>query len=189
MMSGPLRRAIAAYENLPLPAASAIGAVAVLALEHVRPAPLPGPRALRRTAGAVMLAAGCALDLWALTERRRRSTGQFRLEQPDAVVTTGPYAFSRHPMYVGWWLIHLGGGVLRGSAWVAVTLPVAVLLEHFGGSMAEERELRRRFGAEYARYAERVPRYAGPGVSVPGAARRRGRRSPRRSTSPGRSVR
>ena len=67
-------------------------------------------------------------------------------------------------MYLGWWLIHLGVGVLRGSAWVAVTVPVAVLVEHFGGSVVEERELRRQFGAEYARYAERVPQY----VRVPG---------------------
>ncbi len=53
-------------------------------------------------------------------------------------------------MYLGWWLIHLGVGVLRGSAWVAATVPVAVLVEHFGGSVVEERELRRQFGAEYA---------------------------------------
>lgn len=65
-------------------------------------------------------------------------------------------------MYLGWWLIHLGAGVLRGSGWVAATLPVAVVLEHFGGSIVEERELRRRYGEEYARYAEQVPRYAGP---------------------------
>lgn len=188
MTSNPVRRAIAVYENLPLPAGSAVGAVAVLALGHVRPAPLPGPRLLHRTAGVVALAAGCALNEWALIERRRRTTGDFRLEEPQSLVTTGPYAFSRHPMYAGWWLIHLAVGLLRGSAWVAATLPVAVLLEHVGGSLVEERELRRRFGAEYTRYAERVPRYAGVAVSAPGATRPRGRRSPRRSTSPGRSV-
>jgi protein-S-isoprenylcysteine O-methyltransferase Ste14 len=155
------RRARALYENLPLPAGSAVGVVLVLVLDHVRPAPLPGRRAVRRTAGAAALAAGAALNAWALVERRRRTAGEFQLEQPESIVATGPYAFSRHPMYLGWWLIHLGVGLLRGSGWVTATLPPAVLLEHFGGSMVEERELRRRFGAEYARYAERVPRYAG----------------------------
>ena len=154
-------RATAAYQNLPLPAGSAVGVVAILVLDRVRTAPVPGPRALERTAGAAMLAAGCALNVWALIERRRRTSGRFQLEQPSSLVTTGPYAFSRHPMYVGWWLIHLGVGVLRGSVWAAATVPVAVLLEHFGGSVAEERALRRRFGAEYERYAERVPRYGG----------------------------
>jgi protein-S-isoprenylcysteine O-methyltransferase Ste14 len=161
MTSSIARRAKAVSENLPLPAGSAVGAVVVLVLHRVRPAPLPGPRALQRAAGAALFAAGCTLNVWALVERRRRTSGEFRLEQPESLVTTGPYAFSRHPMYLGWWLIHLGVGGLRGSAWVAATVPVAVLLEHLGGSLAEERELHRRFGAEYVRYAERVPRYAG----------------------------
>jgi protein-S-isoprenylcysteine O-methyltransferase Ste14 len=161
MTSNIARRALAVYENLPLPAGSALGVVAVLVLERVRPAPLPGPRAVHRSTGAALLTAGCALNAWALAERRRRTAGEFQLEEPEAIVATGPYAFSRHPMYLGWWLIHLGAGLLRGSAWAAATVPVAVLVEHFGASVAEERDLRRRFGAEYARYAERVPRYAG----------------------------
>ena len=160
-MTNIVRRALAVYENLPLPAGSAVGVVAVLVLERVRPVPLPGPRAVQRAAGAAALAAGGVLNAWALIERRRRTSGEFQLEQPQSIVTTGPYAFSRHPMYLGWWLIHFGVGMLRGSAWVAATVPAAALLEHFGGSLVEERELRRRFGAEYARYADRVPRYAG----------------------------
>jgi protein-S-isoprenylcysteine O-methyltransferase Ste14 len=170
MMSNMLKRARAVYENLPLPGASFVGVVAVLLLERLRPAPLPGPRAVQRTAGAAALAAGCALNAWALVERRRRTAGEFQLEQPESLVTTGPYAFSRHPMYLGWWLIHLGVGVLRGSAWVAASVPVAVLVEHFGGSVVEERELRRQFGGEYARYAERVPQYVRlPGRRIPPA--------------------
>jgi protein-S-isoprenylcysteine O-methyltransferase Ste14 len=155
------RRARAVYENLPLPAGSAVGVVLVLVLQRVRPVPLPGRRAVHRAAGSAALAAGCALNAWALAERRRRTAGEFQLEQPESIVATGPYAFSRHPMYFGWWLIHLGVGLLRGSGWIAATLPSAVLLEHFGGSMVEERELQHRFGAEYARYAQQVPRYAG----------------------------
>lgn len=161
MMSSLATRAMAVYQNLPLPAGSAVGVIVVLVLDRVRHAPLPGPRALRRAAGAALLGTGCALNVWALLERRRRTSGEFQLEQPESLVTTGPYAFSRHPMYLGWWLIHLGVGILRGSAWVGATVPVAVLLEHLGGSLVEERELRRQFGAEYARYAERVSRYAG----------------------------
>jgi protein-S-isoprenylcysteine O-methyltransferase Ste14 len=50
---------------------------------------------------------------------------------------------------------------MRGTRWVAATLPIAVLLEHVGGSLAEERQLRARFGDEYTRYADRVRRYTG----------------------------
>ena len=155
------KRAMALYENLPLPAGSALGVVAVLVLDRARPTPLPGSRALQRLVGAAAFAAGFALNAWALVERRRHTSGAFQLEQPESIVTTGPYAFSRHPMYAGWWLIHVGVGLLRGTAWMAATVPVAVLTEHFGGSVVEERELRRQFGDDYVRYAERVPRYAG----------------------------
>ncbi len=151
--------------NLPLPPGQAIGLVVGMLLDRIRPAPLPGPRVLHRALGALLLASGCGLNAWALAERRRHAAGEFRLDQPRSLVTTGPYALSRHPMYVGWWLIHLGFGMLRGSGWVAVTLPVAILAEHVGvhgeriGVLAEERALDRQFGAEWPRYRERVPRY------------------------------
>ena len=154
-------RAKAVYDNLPLPGGSAAGIVAVLVLHRVRRAPIPGSRALQLTAGTAMLVVGGVMNVWALAERRRRTSGEFQLEQSQSVVTTGPYAFSRHPMYAGWWAVHLGAGLLRGSAWVAATLPVAVILEHYYGSLVEERRLRERFGEEYARYAMRVPRYLG----------------------------
>lgn len=158
MNSRGIRRGVALYENLPLPPGSVVGVVAIVVLDRVRPTPLPGQRGLQRVAGAAALAAGCALNVWALRERRRRTTGEFQLEHPQSLVTTGPYALSRHPMYVGWWLIHLAVGLMRGSAWVAATLPSAVLVEHLG-VLAEERALDGEFGAEFAEYRGRVPRY------------------------------
>jgi len=160
-MSNIVRRAKSIYDNLPLPAGQVVGILAVLVLDRARRAPIPGSRTVQRVTGAAALAAGCALNAWALVERRRRSSGEFQLEQPQSVVTTGPYAFSRHPMYVGWWFIHLGVGVMRGSAWVAATVPVAALVEHFGGVVVEERALAREFGDAYAEYRGRVPRYLG----------------------------
>ena len=80
------------------------------------------------------------------------------MERPQSLVTTGPYAFSRHPMYVGWWLAHLGLGMTRGSGWVFATVPLAALADH-RGVLSEERELVRMFGREYEEYAERTPRY------------------------------
>lgn len=166
------RRAVAAYENLPLPAGSILGIAGVLLLHRVHAVPIRGNRALQRTAGCILSVAGCALNVWALAERRRRAPSRFRLEHPDSVVTTGPYAYSRHPMYLGWWLIHVGIGLWRGSAWIAATAPVGVLAEHLG-SLAEERALRSRFPTEYERYAERVPRYWGTRRRVARSRRRR----------------
>lgn len=98
------------------------------------------------------------MNAWAVAERRGHFAGPFDLERPDSLVTSGPYALSRHPMYVGWWLIHLGAGVFGGAAWVIATVPAAVLGEH-PWVVAEERELAAVFGREFTDYAKRVPRY------------------------------
>lgn len=146
------------YRNLPIPPGQVAGIVVGVTLDRMFPARLPGPRAVHRAAGVLLLVSGGALNVWSLVERRRRTTGKFELEQPQSLVTTGPYAQSRNPMYVGWWFIHLGIGLLRGSAWMAATVPAAVLVEH-PGVVDEERMLDREFGDEFARYRERVPRY------------------------------
>lgn len=157
-------RVKAAYDNLPLPF-PVVAAMAVdLLLARLRPMPLPGPRALHRAAGTALVIAGVGLNAWALAERRRHSPGPFALERPEELVTSGPYAFTRHPMYVGWWLIELGAGTLAGSSWVLVTMPAELLVEH-PVVLSEEATLAGLFGASYRDYAAKVPRYlahAGP---------------------------
>ncbi|WP_442004667.1 methyltransferase family protein [Paenarthrobacter sp. RAF54_2] len=110
--------------------------------------------------GSGLLVIGCGLNAWALAERDRRSTGSFDLERPEELVTSGPYAMTRHPMYVGWWLIHLGAGTLAGSSWVLVTLPVGMLVDQMG-VLREEAALLEAFGRPYAEYEKRVRRYLG----------------------------
>ncbi|AWB94419.1 isoprenylcysteine carboxylmethyltransferase family protein [Agromyces badenianii] len=168
-----VRRIAAAAANLPLPPGHSIGIVVIVVLDRVHRVGIPGPRWAHRAAGAAAIVAGGAANAWALAERRRRSGGAFRLDRPQSLVTTGPYALSRHPMYVGWWLIHLGIGVFRGSAWLAATLPLATLAEH-RGVLGEERTLDRDFGAEYAAYSARVPRYVRWPVRARGSRRLRG---------------
>jgi protein-S-isoprenylcysteine O-methyltransferase Ste14 len=146
------------YENLPLPPGQLTGLALNFILDRIRLAPLPGSRSLHRLTGTGLVLAGVGLNLWALAERRRYSTEAFELERPEALVTSGPYALTRHPMYVGWWLIHLGTGILAGSSWVLATLPAAVLAEHHG-VLHEEAIMAGLFGQTYAEYAAGVPRY------------------------------
>ena len=156
--SAVVRRGKEVYENLPLPPAVAVAVVVDFLLARLRPVPLPGSRSFHRMAGAGLLFAGVGLNIWALAERRHRTAGQFALEQPEELVTTGPYTITRHPMYVGWWLIQLGAGALAGSSWVLATLPAELLLEH-RGVVDEEVKLAGLFGQSYLDYAARVPRY------------------------------
>jgi protein-S-isoprenylcysteine O-methyltransferase Ste14 len=80
------------------------------------------------------------------------------LERPEELVSSGPYAITRHPMYVGWWLIQLGSGTLAGSAWVLATLPAQLFVEH-PSVLQEEATVAELFPDSYPAYAESVPRY------------------------------
>ena len=79
---------------------------------------------------------------------------------PKALLTSGPYAISRHPMYVAEVGLWLGWTIFFGS--VAVFL--GCLLVCIGTSFLaprEERALELKFGAAYQRYKAKVPRWLG----------------------------
>lgn len=139
--------------NVPLPEMHLVGLAALWALHRVRPAAVPRRAKVQRVVGAVLVAAGVAI-----VARSVAAAGQVDLEHAGRLVTTGPYAVSRNPMYLAWALIHLGVGVGIGSAWTVVTLPAAVA--SIDREIArEERWLAQRFGEEFADYRAVVPRY------------------------------
>lgn len=74
--------------------------------------------------------------------------------------TTGPYAYSRNPQYVGMLVGLVGFALLVDSALVTVLVAV-----HVGWVLllprAEEPHLQSVFGAEYDRYVSKVPRFVG----------------------------
>jgi protein-S-isoprenylcysteine O-methyltransferase Ste14 len=81
-----------------------------------------------------------------------------RVSRPERIVTRGPYARSRNPMYVAWTALYLGVTFLVGSLWLLILLPAVLLATHLT-VLSEERRLRHRFGEDYLRYASSVRRY------------------------------
>lgn len=80
------------------------------------------------------------------------------IEEPDRVLNNGPYAFSRHPMYVGWTLMYLGATLVSNAAWpLAFLVPAAHRIDV--EARAEERRLEEGLGDAYRDYKERVCRY------------------------------
>jgi protein-S-isoprenylcysteine O-methyltransferase Ste14 len=138
--------------NLPIPKPY-LAALAGGGLMHrMRPLML-GARGGRVAIGGTLVAGSLALIGWAL-----RVTRDVDLEHPDHLVTTGPYARSRNPMYLAWALLATGVALLRNSGWLLVSVPVAAALVH-RDVLREERELAGRDPEAFRRYTAAVPRY------------------------------
>jgi protein-S-isoprenylcysteine O-methyltransferase Ste14 len=79
-------------------------------------------------------------------------------DAPDKLVTTGIFAFSRNPIYVGFGLVLLGQFLVFPNWIVAGYMVAAVWLFH-RQVLREEEYLRSHYGQQYAEYCDRVRRY------------------------------
>ncbi|NBH07711.1 isoprenylcysteine carboxylmethyltransferase family protein, partial [Amycolatopsis sp. SID8362] len=136
-------------------------------------APLLTTSRNRRTApvvaGAALVVAGGWLRVAAVRALGKRFTGHVRVLPEQQVCVRGPYAFVRHPSYVGLFGLNAGPVLSAGSPAVAAAFAVATALTNLRRVRVEERLLHERLGAPYARYAAATPRF----VPALGAARRR----------------
>jgi protein-S-isoprenylcysteine O-methyltransferase Ste14 len=83
-----------------------------------------------------------------------RNTGR----QVAAVLnTTGLYSLTRHPLYLGNYLMWLGVAALPGVPWSPLVATLAFWLYYERIMYAEEEFLRRTFGAAYTDWADRTP--------------------------------
>lgn len=139
--------------NVPLPEPHIAGILASAVLHLTRPWRLTGSRRLCGVAGWILFGAGIALSASAV-----RTVSHVDLERPSSLISTGPYATSRNPMYVGWTLLYLGAALITRNAWMVVSLPVVAGLIH-REVLQEEHTLERTFGEEYLRYRDQVRRY------------------------------
>jgi protein-S-isoprenylcysteine O-methyltransferase Ste14 len=118
----------------------------------------PGMLSPRTTiAAAVLMVIGEAWRLWGVatagTVTRRRSRNVQKL------VTHGPFAWSRNPLYNGNFLIWMGVITLSGVLWFLPVAAVIFAIEYYYIVRYEEGVLESIFGADYLAYKERTPRW------------------------------
>lgn len=119
----------------------------------------PMPQMLAIGAGAPLLALGLFILVWAIKSLSwKRATGKelFLDKSESKLITHGPYAYTRNPIYLGAFICLLGWFFLLRLT------PLGFLVVIFGIHFIlvakwEERELRKCFGQEYIEYAKRVP--------------------------------
>lgn len=142
------------WANVPVPAQHVVSLMlgAVLQLAYRRE--LFTRRGTGMALGLPLVALGLGLAAWSVAE-----AGDTRIDSPDRLLTQGPYALSRNPMYSAWTLMHLGIGLAANSRWIVALTPVAATCTHMIDVRKEERVLENQFGDEYRDYSSRVGRY------------------------------
>lgn len=110
-------------------------------------------------AGVVFVVFGVVINLWADNLFKKNNTTVKPHESPTSFIASGPFSFSRHPMYLGMMAILMGAAVFLGSI-TSFVFPLAfVVLMESEFIPLEDKAMSERFGSEYADYKKRVRRW------------------------------
>jgi protein-S-isoprenylcysteine O-methyltransferase Ste14 len=112
-----------------------------------------------RVVGYALGAAGFGLMVWALMTLHRAGTTFEPHQGADRLVTDGPFAWRRNPIYLGHVLILLGLAQLTYNIWFVILAPIYALAVFWLAILPEERHLEERFGDAYRAYKERTRRW------------------------------
>jgi len=116
-----------------------------------------------QTLGFLMLLLSSGFIMWVMRENSFAAPViKLQTERGHRVISTGPYAFVRHPMYSATVLFFVGAALLLGSCWGVATSPLFAVLFAFR-VVIEERALVAGLPG-YADYAARVRYRLAPGL-------------------------
>jgi protein-S-isoprenylcysteine O-methyltransferase Ste14 len=135
-----------------------IALVAGVVMQLVMPIPFL-PRTLAMPLGVLLVVIAMALFSYSVAKFRGASTPVPARKPTTTIVRTGPYRFSRNPIYLAFSLFQLGVAIWIDSAWLLGTLVGAVALMHWVVIPREEQYLERKFGAQYLDYKASVRRW------------------------------
>jgi protein-S-isoprenylcysteine O-methyltransferase Ste14 len=152
--SGPDRSGV----NFPPPLIYIAGFMLGVALEVAFPiAALPLGLAL--AAAFIGVAIWLALDGAAMLHFRRARTSMVPMRPTTALVTSGPYGFTRNPMYVGMAVLYSALALSLGVILALAVLPLVIIAVDRLVIAREEPYLERKFGDQYREYKSRVRRW------------------------------
>ncbi|SYZ72145.1 conserved membrane hypothetical protein [Candidatus Zixiibacteriota bacterium] len=109
--------------------------------------------------GVIIFFTGFVFGLPSLVRFRRAKTTVNPYRTTTSFVSTGPYRYSRNPIYVAMILNYIGLAVLFNRLWAVILVPVVIWLLTLWVIIPEEKYLETKFGDEYCRYKSRVRRW------------------------------
>jgi protein-S-isoprenylcysteine O-methyltransferase Ste14 len=100
-------------------------------------------------AGIIVSLVGELIQVWCFAS----------LKKQKELATKGPYMLVRNPMYLGRYLLILGGTLLTGNIWIIIAFSIIYYFYAVNRVRREEETLRKIFGHTYDRYCEKVSRF------------------------------
>ncbi len=147
-------------KKVALPPMFFVGALAMMYLLHNS---IPGfyffRSRLSLILGGMMVCFGIAMVLWAVKTLKKAGTTHIPFEESTTLVQTGPFSYTRNPVYLGMVIILFGVFCFMGSS-----TPLMMVFI-FGGIiedkfiMAEEKMLEEKFGEQYLTYKKKASRW------------------------------
>jgi protein-S-isoprenylcysteine O-methyltransferase Ste14 len=136
-----------------------LGSIALGVILHLARPVLLLPRGVSPRFGAAVVLLASGLFLFAVRSFRKAGTPVPGNRPTTTIVSTGPYRFSRNPIYLAFSLLQLGIALWVNSLWLVLTLLAAVAVMSFVVIPREERYLEARFPSEYSSYKASVRRW------------------------------
>ncbi|HTT08206.1 MAG TPA: isoprenylcysteine carboxylmethyltransferase family protein [Gammaproteobacteria bacterium] len=109
--------------------------------------------------GIVSLVTGVGIAVWGKKAMDRAGTNVNPRQPTTAIVTGGPFRYSRNPLYLAITMILLGISFAIDTWWGVIVIVPVLLILHNGVVLREERYLEQKFGESYLQYKRTVRRY------------------------------
>ena len=106
--------------------------------------------------GVALTAAGLLFTVWARLHIGMNWSGIVTIKEGHELITSGPYAFVRHPIYAGV-LLALAGSALANGQWRGILALVIAFGALWRKLRLEERWMQEQFGEAYRAYSRRTP--------------------------------
>ena len=141
------------------PLAWALAVIAGLVLDWLAPLPFLPEDWPAGLLGAVVFVLALVLAIWAIDTMTRAGTNVPTNRPTTAIVESGPYRFTRNPIYLGMFGGLIGLGIAFDNPWLLLMMVLFALVIRYGVVAREEAYLERTFGDAYRGYRRRVRRW------------------------------
>ena len=141
------------------PLALGLAIVVGLALDWLMPLPFMPARLPAGWLGTMVFLFALALAAWAIITITKAGSNVPTNQPTIAIVASGPYRYTRNPIYLGMFLGLAGLAIAFNNLWLLILLLPFAFVIRYGVVAREEAYLERLFGEAYRGYRQRVRRW------------------------------